>query len=221
MKKCFLICLTVFLMNGLSAQVSCDSTYALCDSIRIDSVFFTHNENGDRIHFSMQTAYQSLYAPVFSICPDDENTTFLDNDYDFFGIGGPSMVYLYYQFQDFDFSLDSLPGEIILDNSNNSLSDCVIPFNASTAITTNGLEQVVTQNEIILSPNPAKAFLTLYWPTPHSDIRSIQLLDFAGKRQPFRMSDNLMDLSLIPSGLFILHIELNDGTLITKKVIRQ
>ena len=131
------------------------------------------------------------------------------------------MVYLYYQFQNFDFSLDSLPGEIILDNSNNSLSDCRIPFNASTAISPNGLEQVIPQKEIILSPNPAKAFLTIYWPTSHSDIRGIQLLDLAGKRQPIRMSDNLMDLSLVPSGLFILHIELNDGTLITKKVIRQ
>jgi hypothetical protein len=210
-----------FQLNALAAQLSCDSTYAICDSITIDTIFFTHNDFGDRIHIRIRTEHESIYAPIFTICPEDGSTQFEDPDFDFFGIGGPATIYLYYQFEVFDFTAEEFYGEIIIGNSNYIFSDCMISFSALTGNTPNALNENSLQDALSVSPNPVSGFLNISLRNPNLSVKDIHLLDASGRKHPIFFSGNQLNLSAVPAGLFFLQVTLNDGQLITKKIVKQ
>jgi len=218
MKKTVLFLLLSFMLIESRAQTICDSTYTICDSLSIDTVFIAHSNNLDWLMFEVNDNYHFLYAPSFVICPESDSVQFVDDVMAFFGIYGPSLVGLHYKFQSFSFPNGfQISGTIVLDNSNNGNINCQIPF----SITVNelGINDPPTENSLVLFPVPASDQLTVKLQNENDEILHVQLFNLAGLKQKISFTDNTVDVSEISPGLCTIHLELRNGSHIIEKII--
>lgn len=218
MKKIVLLLLLSFISYESRAQTICDSTYITCDSLSIDTVFIGQLNNIGVLIFEVYNNYNSLYAPNFVICPDSDSVQFVDDVMDFFGISGPSLVGLYYTFQNFNFPNGfQISGTIVLDNSNSGNINCQIPF----SITVNelGINDPPTENSFVLFPVPANDQLTVKLQNENDEILYVELFNLAGMQQKISFTDNTVDVSEISPGLYTIHLELRNGSRIIEKII--
>ena len=68
------------------AQVLCDSTLMVCDSVSIDSVFISQINNFDAFMFEVTVSHYFLYAPTFVLCMSSDSVQFVDTSMGFTGI---------------------------------------------------------------------------------------------------------------------------------------
>ncbi|WP_445956732.1 T9SS type A sorting domain-containing protein [Yeosuana sp.] len=73
-----------------------------------------------------------------------------------------------------------------------------------------------TKNEIVIYPNPIQNFLNL-----NEYVKSIKIISMTGKTLAFFEHTNLVDFSEFAEGLYLLHIEQNNGNITTKKVVKR
>ena len=209
------------MINESRAQVLCDSTLMVCDSVSIDSVFISQINNFDAFMFELTVSHYFLYAPTFVLCMSSDSVQFVDTSIGFTGIFGPSTTALHYVFQDFNFSIgDEIAGAIVVDNSNNSIDNCHIPF----SITVNELtliEESHLENSLEIFPNPANDLLVVQLQNENDDILNIQLFNLAGIRQSTFFFENTIDLSGIIPGYYTVHLELSNGKRIIQKIIKE
>ena len=216
MKSWMLSIMILFLSGHMWAQNWCDSTLTICDSVSLDSIFFTHTF-GDRMHVSMINHHEYLYAPSFVLCTANEDLELDKNHYGYFSLFGPSTVMPYYDFLNFNLIGDSLYGSIILDNTNNGRQNCVIPFQVLVQPFTNISNQA--PSEVTVYPNPANSYLYLLHFRPDNPIRTASLITSLGSVIPVEFSSDGIDISHIPQGFYVLRLELQDGNLISRKVL--
>jgi len=218
MKKTVLFLLLSFMLIESRAQTICDSTYTICDSLSIDTVFIAHSNNFDQLIFQVDDNYHFLYAPNFVICPDSDSVQFVDDVMDFTGIFGPSLVGLQYTFENFNFPNGfQISGTIVLDNSNIGNNNCQFPF--SITVNALGLNDPPTENSFVLFPVPANDHLTVKAKNENDKILHVQLFDLAGIQQKISFTDNTIDVSEISPGLYTVHLELRNGSRIREKII--
>lgn len=221
MKKIWFLLLISLMINEYRAQVLCDSTLMVCDSVSIDSVIISQINNFDAFMFELTVSHYFLYAPTFELCMSSDSVQFVDTSMGFTGIFGPSTIALHYVFQDFNFSIgDEIAGAIVVDNSNNSIDHCQIPF----SITVNELtliEESHVENSVEIFPNPANDLLVVQLQNENEDILNIQLFNLAGIRQSTFFFENTIDVSGIIPGYYTVHIELSNGKRIIQKIIKE
>lgn len=158
---CFLL-LSLFCINSNRAQELCDSSYKLCDSLTIDSILITHNPNtGDLIHFLITAHHQFLHGPIISICPENDSIDFVNNQLLFSGIAGPTHVNSYQEFMDLAKLGNTITGHHIVNNTNNSFSNCNLPFSFPIPEETTRINSPDMANEVTIYPNPAHDELTI------------------------------------------------------------
>ena len=171
--------------------------------------------------FEVTVSHYFLYAPTFVLCMSSDSVQFVDTSMGFTGIFGPSTTALHYVFQDFNFSIgDEITGAIVVDNSNNSIDNCQIPF----SITVNELtliEESHLENSVEIFPNPANDLLVVQLQNENDDILNIQLFNLAGIRQSTFFFENTIDLSGIIPGYYTVHLELSNGKRIIQKIIKE
>jgi len=207
-------------LNSLKAQDWCDSTLSLCDSISIDSIFFTNSPTlGDRVHFQITSNHYFLYAPSSVICPINDSVEFVDNSICYTGLFGPVNIHPYYEFLNISVAGDTLVGHILVDNRNNFFQNCMMSFSIAIPGQNVGMNNDWLQNELEVFPNPTNNLLSINFKNNNVPINNIQLIDLLGRRQEINFTLPLIDLSNVPSGLYILHLELNDTRLVTEKII--
>ena len=221
MKKIWLLLLIPFILNKSNAQVFCDSTFNVCDSLSIDSVFISHPNTFDWLMFEVSFNHHFLYAPNFVICPSSDNVQFVDDNMGFTGIFGPTSVGLHYIFSDFNFPVGyEISGKIVVDNSNSIINNCQIPF----SVTINELTETNDahlENSVDIFPNPAKDLLIVNLQNENDEILSIKLYNLAGIRQNISFTDNSIDLSGLIPGYYTAHIQLSSGKSIMQKIIKE
>ena len=209
-------------MNSMAAQEWCDSTYVACDSVFLDSIWITHHpQYGDRLQVRIRTEHEFLHGPIFRLCPTEDSVQFLDNSFPFFGIMGPASYLMYYQFQEFNFSDETITGELILDNTANPFPNCIISFSITVSDTTTALNDDIFENEIEIYPNPADYQLTIKLQKENSKINTIQLFDLMGKRQQISTNGQSVDLRQLPVGMYILQIDFDNEKSVIKKVFKK
>ena len=168
------------MINEYRAQVLCDSTLMVCDSVSIDSVIISQINNFDAFMFELTVSHYFLYAPTFELCMSSDSVQFVDTSMGFTGIFGPSTIALHYVFQDFNFSIgDEIAGAIVVDNSNNSIDHCQIPF----SITVNELtliEESHVENSVEIFPNPANEYIVSEFFSSTSQDLNITIVDYRG-----------------------------------------
>ena len=221
MRKIWLLILIPLMIHESRAQVLCDSTLMVCDSVSIDSVFISQINNFDAFMFEVTVSHYFLYAPTFVLCMSSDSVQFVDASMGFTGIFGPSTIALHYVFQDYNFSIgDEIAGAIVVDNLNNSIDNCQIPF----SITVNELtliEESHLENSVEIFPNPANDLLVVQLQNENDDILNIQLFNLAGIRQSTCFFENTIDLSGIIPGYYTVHLELSNGERIVQKIIKE
>ena len=209
------------MINESKAQGVCDSTYMVCDSLSIDSAFIIQTNNFYWLMFEVIVNYQQLYAPTFVLCTSSDTPQFVDTNMGFTGIAGPSTTTLHFVFQDFNFPIGyEIAGEIVVDNSNSSISNCSMPF----SVIVNELtvtEEAHLENSVEISPNPTNDQLLIKLQNENDEILKIQLLSLAGIKQNIYFFDNTINLSGIIPGYYTLHLELSNGQSIIKKIIKE
>ena len=224
MKKVILFYLLAFQWNLSMAQEWCDSTFVACDSVFLDSIWITHHpQNGDWLQVRIKTEHDFLHGPTFIICPTEDSVKFLNNSYPFFGIIGPTFTQFYYQFEEFNFTDETITGDIILKNAGPPFyfSYCVLSFSVDVTDSTTAVHNVVHKNEIEVFPNPVDNRFTIKLQNENSKIKNIQLLDLMGKEQKISTSGHSIDASDVPSGVYILQVTFDDKKALTKKIIIQ
>ncbi len=81
-------------------------------------------------------------------------------------------------------------------------------------------------NSLAIFPNPTKGLLTIKWGQKYSNtIKDIVLIDLTSKVHHINYNSGnheaKIDLSSWPIGLYIVKFLLNDGTTVTKKIIKK
>jgi hypothetical protein len=77
---------------------------------------------------------------------------------------------------------------------------------------------IITQDkEISVFPNPTSGFIEL---KSKESIKGIKLFDMTGKELRILFNNNCIDMRLLNSGFYILNIELNNGIIVTKEIIK-
>ena len=222
MKQITLFIFLAFQLNSSLAQEYCDSTFAVCDSVFLDSIWITHHpQNGDRLQFRIRTEHDFLHGPIFIICPTEDSVQFLNKSYPFFGIVGPSFAQFYYQFETFNFTDETITGDIILNEAPPLFSSCVLSFSISASDSTTATNDIFLNEEIKIFPNPVKDILNIKMENESIEIVEFQLFDVSGKRQQMIAKNQSIDLSEVSSGLYFLKVYLSNGMLATKKIIKQ
>ncbi len=205
----------------MTAQEWCDSTLMACDSVFLDSIWITHHpQYGDRLQVRIRTEHDFLHGPTFIICPTEDSIQFINNSYPFFGIIGPAFALFYYQFEEFNFTNETLTGDIILNHAGPPIPNCVLSFSVTVGDTTAAANDFVFENEIEIFPNPVDNLLTIKLQNENTKINNIQLFDLIGKKQQISTNGQSVDLSQIPAGMYILQIDLGDEKSVIKKVIK-
>lgn len=77
--------------------------------------------------------------------------------------------------------------------------------------------QSTTINDIKIYPNPTKGILTI---NVTNDISNIQINNLIGETIKTNIKKNTIDISSLSKGIYILTIELTNGNIITKKIIK-
>jgi len=222
MKKLFILFLFVQSMASASAQVACDSIYPVCDSMSIDSIYVSHNQFGDRLQVLLHSQHAQVYAPNFVVCPDNPAVQFDNNTKWLFGIGGPTVnpINLYYQFQNFDTTLQSISGKMIAGFGAIQAQVCemtfTIPLDGGTP---NGTTEISEAEGVRILLHPVSQVLTVESLNAANRWVNIQLFDAAGRMQKAATNKNPIDLSGYPAGLYIVRVALEDHRLVTKKVL--
>ena len=222
MKQITLFIFLAFQLNSAIAQEYCDSTFAACDSVFLDSVWITHHpQYGDRLQVRIRTEHDFLHGPIFFICPTEDSIQFVSNSYPFFGLVGPTFAQFYYQFDDFNLVDGTFTGDIILNNTGTAFSSCVLSFSVEIEDSTTMTNNIFINDDIKVFPNPTKRLLNIKMKTKNIEIVGIQLFDLSGKQQQIIIKNQTIDLNETPSGLYFLKVYLSNGMLATKKIIKQ
>ncbi|MFT4660626.1 MAG: hypothetical protein ACI8XB_000894 [Patiriisocius sp.] len=208
------------MLNEFRSQSICDSTYMVCDSVFIDSIFLTSFGDDEWLAMQVSVDHDFIYAPNLHVCPSIDSIMFLDETMEFTSIFGPSSHFVHYVFQDFNFPLNfELAGNLVVDNFNNSFNNCQIPFSITINEPT-GIDDSSLENKIEIFPNPVNDLLIVQFLDGNDDILDIQLFNLAGVKQNINITDEGVELSAIASGLYTIHIALRNGQLIVKKAIK-
>ena len=93
------------------------------------------------------------------------------------------------------------------------IDDISITEELTTSITENILE-----NSIIVFPNPTSGFIKI---NTEESIKGINLFDINGRELGPLINNNVIDLSFFRSGIYILNIELENGTFVRKEIIKK
>ena len=221
-KFLFYFILSSFYANCLQAQGLCDSTYAICDSITIDSIFITHFPvSVDRIHIQITSNHNFLHGPIFLFCASDDDNEVVRDAHAFSGIVGPISTSIFYDFLDFSLVGDTLEGHVLVNNAGNSFSNCVLPFKTSTTGNPSSIDDTKPINEIDIYPNPASDYLIIRLIEHDLSANGIRLFDLMGREQKIKYAPPRLDLSQVIPGLYILELELNNSVRTLKKIIIQ
>lgn len=204
------IVLLTFILNQCHSQVSCVEDFSPCDSLEIDTVFFSHfPENGDRIHFTISSTHDLLYAPSIKICSDDQAIQFVNDEHFFTSIFGPITVPLYYEFENWDDLGDIFEGRLIVDNANNTFGDCEISFSIST-IPLDIPSKIDTQSALEIFPNPSSGSFYVKANSAFSNISQIQVYNGAGEEISLSRFGDQISIIGRPSGVYIVKATMSD-----------
>lgn len=224
MKKVILFFLLAFQLNSSIAQEWCDSTLVACDSVFLDSIWITHHpQNGDRLQVRIRTEHDFLHGPTFIICPTEDSIQFLNNSFPFFGIVGPTFAQFYYQFEEFNFTDETITGDIILNHAAPppAFSTCVLSFSIDVTDSTTAVNDIFFKNELTVFPNPTNDVLNIKIENEENKITGIKLSDLSGKLQQINTKEHSIDVSELPPGLYILEVDFDNKKSVTKKIIIQ
>lgn len=219
-KSIIFFLLSTICFNAIKAQVPCDSTYTLCDSISIDSIFITSSaEIGDRLHFRITVTHDFLNGPIFIICTEDEDIEFEDINHLFSGIVGPVTLPLFYDFLNFEVVSDTIKGHLVLDDFNNSFPNCIMPFEFSinNETTNDNIDKI--ENEIDIFPNPTREYLFINLRDNALTGDGFYLFDLMGRKHDLVYDNPKIDISQMPKGMYILTFEVNHSIIISEKII--
>lgn len=219
-KAILFILFTSLFITSAKAQELCDSTYIVCDSITIDSIVFTDfPATGDRVHFIISSNHNFLHGPIFTICPVNEEIEFSNNDFLFSGIVGPITVNTFYEFLNFNSVGDTLEGHIVINNFNNSFPNCIIHFKVLAFNDISNIDFNSVKTEVDIFPNPAYTFITIDLNNNNLTGKGIQLFDLMGRNLTIDNRSTFIDLNHVPTGVYILSLEINESMIISKKII--
>ena len=99
-----------------------------------------------------------------------------------------------------------------------SFDTIIANFDTTFQIVTLSTGSIITQDMgISVFPNPTSDFIEL---KSKESIKGIKLFDMTGKESRILFNDNCIDMRLLNSGFYILYIELNNGIIVTKEIIK-
>ncbi|MDB4347169.1 T9SS type A sorting domain-containing protein [Bacteroidia bacterium] len=75
----------------------------------------------------------------------------------------------------------------------------------------------ITKEPFIVYPNPSKGS----YKVKGSGINQIQITDLMGKSVPFTQTDDLINITSAPSGLYLMHVKFTDGSVGTTQLIKE
>lgn len=79
-------------------------------------------------------------------------------------------------------------------------------------------ESVVLENKILIYPNPSTDKVTVDLKEP-SKLKEVSLFDLKGKNIQIQISDNSINVSKLPRGMYVLRVTTTEGTLEQKLVL--
>jgi hypothetical protein len=212
MKKIFYIFLAIIYYSNSFGQITIDSMLVYqtpgTDSLasRVDSIYISGTSEGQVLK-NTQIASSLLDDSViillsFEGC-DSINPTFYDT----------KIVYGYY-----------IP-KIIVFSEWDTTANCsypIVPFYTDTLFWYDSpvnTEQLINEKQVKVYPNPAQDILKIEI-TQGIRPRKIQLISLSGAVvKSFEPDERLLDIQSIPSGFYFLKIEMEEGYILTKKVI--
>jgi hypothetical protein len=219
--KTFIIILaSLSFTHTLQGQVWCDSTYAVCDSVFIDSLTFAYfPTRGDRVIVFITTQHERLYAPTFVICPANDSVDFEMSLHFYTSLYGPVQVHPFYEFLDLNTAGDTLSGYIVLDNGNNEFESCRMPFHVATPSGgSTGFGDRPVENMLDVFPNPTHGQLFIRNSSSDTAIEAIYLTDVLGRTKRLDLLKGAIDLGRTPAGWYLLVVTLSDSSMITKRI---
>lgn len=84
-------------------------------------------------------------------------------------------------------------------------------------LATKDIEGDTTNNQLAIYPNPTKGDIFF----KYKNVKNIELYDLSGKKLNIKITNNKMDLSVLPKGVYMIHYTLNDGTVFSKKIRKE
>lgn len=81
----------------------------------------------------------------------------------------------------------------------------------------NDIKDDITNDQLAIYPNPTKGDVFF----KYKNMKNLELYDLSGKKLNIKTTDNKMDLSVLPKGIYMIHYTLNDGTFFSKKITKE
>ncbi len=106
-----------------------------------------------------------------------------------------------------------------INNQNDTIPVFWQAFGDSTILMV-GTEEIVSNNDIEIFPNPTINNITIQFIDQDLKIEDIQVLNINGKSQPITVTGKNIDLTKIPNGLYFIQLTISNGETITKKIIK-
>lgn len=95
-------------------------------------------------------------------------------------------------------------GEIyVVPQNPNSASGSVVAIASQVVFGTLGTNDYIISGDIKYYPNPTKDFVTVELPEA-ADLSKAELYDVKGSKAQFSMSNNVIDIAALPSGIYFL-----------------
>lgn len=119
---------------------------------------------------------------------------------------------------------DSLLYVLDMGNSNGTLRRIYqIGFKDTTQVNTTAIEnEFASAAQLSLIPNPSPDLVTVILAESQAQISNIQIYDLAGKVYEVALDPNQqLDLSFLPSQLYMVEVLLSDGTRLVKKLLKE
>lgn len=218
MRYIILIYVLLFQTSKLLSQEWCDPTLAICDSVFIDSIIFAElPTTGEHVIFQVTTEHYFLYAPSFVICSDN-NIDFSNTSHGYFSIYGPQEIMPLYGYDNIDVTDSIFEGYMVVENSANEIENCIIHFSTNMPDVNTSINSITHENKVRILPNPVEDYLSVEIDNDVS-VRKISIIDMQGRQQEIEITSNIIDVSSIPKGWYIVQLEFDSGDLFTQKVM--
>lgn len=84
-----------------------------------------------------------------------------------------------------------------------------------------GTEEIISNNDIEIFPNPTTNFTAIQLLNQDLKIENIQILNIHGESQTIKVTGNNIDLTKLSSGIYFIQLTISNGQTLTKKIIKK
>ena len=119
-----------------------------------------------------------------------------------------------------DIADGTFEGYMVVENSASALDNCIISFSTTIPEQSTSINNDKDETVIKILPNPVDDYLKLEI-TDDSVLENVFLIDVLGRKHEIKFTSLLIDMRDIPKGMYLLYLELDNGELFTRKILRK